>query len=115
MEADQFNPDIVRAALPLAVLSLLAERPAHGYALVEQLRALGFDRTQGGTLYPLLKRFEDAGLVTHEWLHDEAGPGRKQFSLTEAGRAQRDAASMAWLRVTDILTGLSPAPEEATE
>ncbi|WP_411719955.1 PadR family transcriptional regulator [Mycetocola sp.] len=110
MTSEQLPPDVVRAALPIAVMALLARQPAHGYALLARLQELGFTRTQGGALYPLLKRFEDAGLVTHEWLHDGAGPGRKEFALTPSGHSELTSTSAAWNRVTDILTNLITAP-----
>jgi PadR family transcriptional regulator PadR len=114
MDPEQLHPDVVRAAMPMAVLALLAEGPAHGYLLVERLRELGFTRAQGGTLYPLLKRFEEASLVTHEWLHDETGPGRKQFALTPAGRRELTSQHVAWSRVTDVLNDMITSPEKGT-
>jgi PadR family transcriptional regulator PadR len=107
VSTSELHPDVVRAALPIAVLALLAEQPAHGYALVETLKNLGFERVQGGTLYPLLKRFEDRSLVTHEWLHDESGPGRKQFALTQAGHLELTSLREAWGQVTTVITDLS--------
>ncbi|WP_227468187.1 PadR family transcriptional regulator [Microbacterium sp. YJN-G] len=97
--------EIDRAGLPLAVLSLLAVAPGHGYALIERLREQGFERIQGGTLYPLLRRLEERGLVHHEWLHEESGPGRKEFSITDAGLAELSAARREWARMGAIING----------
>ncbi|MFC6356971.1 PadR family transcriptional regulator [Luethyella okanaganae] len=101
----------MRAALPLATLGLLVRGPVHGYALLEQLRALGFARVQGGTLYPLLKRFNDQGWVNYEWVHDEAGPGRKVFSLTPEGRRGQHDLSGAWSRMTEALALAEETPD----
>lgn len=103
MESSREFPEIVRAALPLATLGLLAHGPAHGYALLERLRALGFAKAQGGTLYPLLKRFEDQGWVTFEWVHEDSGPGKKVFSLTPDGEREREESSRAWARMSQAL------------
>ena len=87
----EFDQELTRAALPQAVFAVLSHGESHGYAFAELLRQHGFTRIKGGTLYPLLKRLEGQGLVEHIWQHDQAGPGRKQFTLTELGRQGRRA------------------------
>ena len=85
MDEGDWNQELTRAALPQAVLAVLSHGESHGYAIAEVLRRHGFSRIKGGTLYPLLKRLENQGLVEHAWLHDQSGPGRKQFAITEQG------------------------------
>ncbi len=97
--------EISRAGLPIVVLALLADASGHGYVLIERLRAQGFDRVQGGTLYPLLRRLEERGLVTHEWIHDQAGPGRKEFSITGTGMEELDQARAEWARMAAAIQG----------
>jgi PadR family transcriptional regulator PadR len=75
----------------------------HGYAMLEVLRSGGFPRTQGGTLYPLLRRLEEQGLVSHVWQHDTAGPGRKQFAITDKGREELARAADAWQQMDEAL------------
>jgi PadR family transcriptional regulator PadR len=75
----------------------------HGYAMIEALRSGGFPRTQGGTLYPLVRRLEEQGLVSHVWQHDTAGPGRKQFAITDKGREELARAADAWQQMDEAL------------
>lgn len=112
MEAIDFDQELTRAALPQAVLAVLGHGESHGYAIVEVLRQHGFTRLKGGTLYPLLKRLEDQGLVEHTWQHDQAGPGRKQFTLTEQGRQELERSATAWHRMSQTLTQIRTTPEE---
>lgn len=104
MSEIDFDQELTRAALPQAVLAVLSHGDSHGYAIAEVLRQHGFTRIKGGTLYPLLKRLEDQDLVEHDWHHDQAGPGRKQFSLTEQGRQELERSASAWLRMSEALT-----------
>ena len=104
--------ELTRAALPHAVLGLLANGEMHGYAMIEVLRSGGFPRTQGGTLYPLLRRLEEQGLVSHVWQHDAAGPGRKQFTVTEEGRAELTRAAEAWQQMDDALGRLRTSRQD---
>ena len=71
----------------LALLSLLADEPGHGYELMKRLedRSGGLYRASAGTVYPVLQQLEDEGLVRVR----EAG-GKKVYELTDAGRAELD-------------------------
>ena len=104
MDDIDFDQELTRAALPQAVLAVLSQGESHGYAISEVLRQHGFTRIKGGTLYPLLKRLEDQGFVEHAWLHDQAGPGRKQFTLTAQGRTELERSAAAWHQMSRALT-----------
>ena len=70
-----------------ALLLLLAERPAHGYELLEQLPELtGEQRIDMGNLYRVLRALEEDGLVTSEWRDDAPGPSKRIYELTDEGR-----------------------------
>lgn len=83
-----------------AVLALLAERPMHGYEMIQELesRTGGIWRPSPGSVYPTLQLLEDEGLI-----EAEATGGRKRFTVTEAGRAEADAAAQnpPWQQYTD--------------
>ena len=74
-----------------ALLLLLAERPAHGYELLEQLPELtGERRIDMGNLYRVLRALEEDGIVTSEWHDDAAGPTKRIYALTDEGRGLLD-------------------------
>jgi DNA-binding PadR family transcriptional regulator len=92
----------VRAAL----LSLLAERPMHGYEMIQELdsRTGGAWRPSPGSVYPTLQLLEDEGLVTVTEVD-----GKRTFAITEAGRqslAERGAERPPWEEFT---AGLDPS------
>src|SRR5919205_446393 len=58
------------------VLLLLRESPAHGYDLLERLKAFGFPGSDPGGLYRMLRGLEDEGLVRSAWAPPAAGPAR---------------------------------------
>ena len=78
----------VRAALELAILGALTAGPLHGYGIAQTLAARGFGTLRGGSLYPVLARLEEAGHVSTRWVEGQGGPGRKDYALTDAGRAE---------------------------
>ena len=69
----------------LALLSLVAEGPSHGYELMKKLeeRAGGVYRASAGTVYPTLQLLEDEGLIA-----SESQEGKRVYRLTDAGRRE---------------------------
>ena len=85
-----------RGDVRLAILGLLNERPMHGYEMMQELaeRTQGLWRPSPGSLYPALQLLEDQGLV-----RSETEEGRRQFTLTDEGRAElakNPRASTPW-------------------
>jgi PadR family transcriptional regulator PadR len=78
--------ELRRGVLGPCVLALLELRPRFGLELVRDLAAEDGLLTSDGTVYPLLNRLRDAGLVTSEWHDAEGQRARRYYSITEAGR-----------------------------
>ncbi|MFX1516440.1 MAG: PadR family transcriptional regulator [Promethearchaeota archaeon] len=82
--------DIRRGLLQLMILMLIRLRTedAHGYGLIKLIRetGIGID-LKAGTVYPLLKRMEDDGMITSHMADDVDSPGvpRKIYTITEVG------------------------------
>ncbi|HEY7177396.1 MAG TPA: PadR family transcriptional regulator [Micromonosporaceae bacterium] len=89
-----------RGNVRAAILALLAERPMHGYEMIQELdqRTGGVWRPSPGSVYPTLQLLEDEGLIK-----SEEGGGRKAYSLTEAGQAEATAAAehAPWAEFSD--------------
>jgi DNA-binding PadR family transcriptional regulator len=94
-----------RGNVRAAILALLAERPMHGYEMIQELesRTGGVWRPSPGSVYPTLQLLEDENLITGEEVE-----GRKRFALTETGRAEaeRHAQRAPWEEATE---GIAPA------
>jgi DNA-binding PadR family transcriptional regulator len=86
---------VPRGDVRAAILVLLAEKPSHGYQIIQELerRSEGAWRASPGSVYPTLQQLEDEGLVKAV----EADGGRRVFELTDTGReeAKRLAAGPA--------------------
>ena len=94
-----------RGDVRAAILALLAERPMHGYEMIQELEARtgGVWRPSPGSVYPTLQLLEDEDLITGEEVE-----GRRRFALTDAGRAEaeRQDQRAPWEQVT---AGVAPA------
>jgi poly-beta-hydroxybutyrate-responsive repressor len=86
------------------ILLLLAERPSHGYALVERLKEFGFTEGSTGSLYRELRRLEDGGLAHSYWEASQTrGPARRVYELTAAGRRALNGCAEGAVELTATL------------
>ncbi|GGE84196.1 PadR family transcriptional regulator [Mycetocola zhadangensis] len=77
--------EMLKGTLEGIVLAILAERPAYGYEITARLRDQGFTDIVEGTVYALLVRIEQRGLVDVAKVPSEKGPPRKVYSLNTSG------------------------------
>ncbi|HYO85304.1 MAG TPA: PadR family transcriptional regulator [Dermatophilaceae bacterium] len=88
--------EMLKGTLEGIVLALLAARPAYGYEITAWLREQGFSEIAEGTVYALLVRVEQRGLVDAEKVRSAKGPPRKVYSLNSAGRDYLDEFWRSW-------------------
>ena len=77
--------EMLKGTLEGIVLAILSGRPAYGYEITAWLREQGFSDIAEGTVYALLVRVEQRGLVDVEKVPSEKGPPRKVYSLNAQG------------------------------
>ncbi len=88
----------------------------HGYEVVGRLRAAGLGEVKGGTLYPVLGRLEEQGLLRSRWVEGAGGPGRKLVEATDAGRTELHRRHGEWTRWTSrVATILDGAVQHHAE
>ena len=89
-----------------ALLLLLAQRPMHGYEILDLLPDIAREerRVDLGNLYRLLRSLEEEGIVSSEWDESLSGPAKRTYRLTDSGREllARWAAALGDAR--DVIT-----------
>lgn len=100
---DKLTLELRRGIIVLACLSQLDE-PSYGYELQQRLAARGMEIEQG-TLYPLLRRLEEQGLLGEEWIVEGSRP-RKYYRLTDAGKQARAELENQWNAMSAVLNAL---------
>ncbi len=88
--------EMLKGTLEGIVLALLAVQPAYGYEITARLREQGFSDIVEGTVYALLVRVEQRGLVDVTKVPSEKGPPRKVYSLNAQGREYLDEFWSTW-------------------
>lgn len=98
--------EMLKGTLEGIVLAILAGRAAYGYEITAWLRKQGFDNIAEGTIYALLVRVEQRGLVDVEKVPSEKGPPRKVYSLNAAGHEYLDEFWRTWSFLAERLEQL---------
>lgn len=87
--------------LQACLLLFLREGPSHGYALIEQLEAIG-SRSDRGVVYRTLRVLEREGMVESTWENSDAGPAKRSYSLTAVG----EQMLVAWAETIKDCAGM---------
>jgi PadR family transcriptional regulator PadR len=87
MSLEDWQEQMRRGTLELAVLLVIAPRPRYGLEILRELEFADLVLAEG-TIYPLLARLERDGLLRSEWIEGEGPRPRKYYRLTPQGRAR---------------------------
>src|SRR5262245_46156028 len=98
--------EMLKGTLEGIVLAILSTRSAYGYEITAWLREQGFTDIAEGTVYALLIRIEQRGLVDVEKVPSEKGPPRKVYSLNARGRSDLDEFCTTWRFLTERIDQL---------
>ncbi len=80
-----FGGPPLRGVLPIAVLSLIKDKPAHGGEIFQSLHDKFEIEAARPVVYMLMRRLERFGLMISEWDIQESGPARRKYTITEEG------------------------------
>jgi PadR family transcriptional regulator PadR len=96
------NSDQLHGTLDMLVLKTLQNGRLHGYAIATRLEYLSKEvlKVEEGSLYPALYRMEARGWLSSEWGTTETARRARFYKLTRQGRAQLDAETQSWTRLT---------------
>jgi len=95
----RFERNLKKGVLEMLVLKLLEEEEKYGYQLICELKERSDElfAMKEGTLYPILYRLEDEGLVINRWSEARGREvSRKYYSITEAGRKNLEEMRQLW-------------------
>jgi PadR family transcriptional regulator, regulatory protein PadR len=98
--------EMLKGILEGIVLAVLSARPAYGYEITAWLRDQGFADIAEGTIYALLLRIEQRGLVDVQKVPSEKGPPRKVYSLNAQGREVLEEFWGTWSFLSERLEQL---------
>lgn len=94
------NIQFKKGVLELFVLAMLKQRDQYGYDISDHISQK--IQISAGTVYPILRKLKDDGLVTTYLSEQSSGPARKYYKLTNQGLKKYEALSSEWLEFIGI-------------
>lgn len=108
MKVENAQAQMRKGILEYCILSLLANDDAYTTDIIKKLKGAKLIVVEG-TLYPLLTRLKNAGLLSYRWEESSQGPPRKYYSLTEDGELFLKDLDTCW---NDLVNAVSIINQE---
>lgn len=106
MKVENTQSQMRKGILEYCILGIIARHEIYASDIIEKLKESRLIVVEG-TLYPILTRLKNAGLLQYRWEESTQGPPRKYYSITETGEAFLKELHATW-------TELNQAVEKAT-
>ena len=91
-----------KGVLELCILSILSQGDAYPTEIIDKLKFTKLVVVEG-TLYPLLTRLKNTGLLAYRWEESNSGPPRKYYKLTEEGENYLKELQISWLELVEAV------------
>ncbi|WP_352404577.1 PadR family transcriptional regulator [Sporanaerobacter acetigenes] len=94
----KINNELIKGSTDMLVLSLLEEKTMYGYEIIKEMenKSKGVFELKEGTLYPLLHKLEDEGLLQSQWGSGDGKRKRKYYSITPKGKKAIEEKKNEW-------------------
>ena len=95
MKIENSIAQMKKGVLEMCILSIINQEQAYPSDIIQKLRLSELIVVEG-TLYPILTRLKNSGLLEYHWKESNAGPPRKYFTITESGKEALNILSGSW-------------------
>jgi PadR family transcriptional regulator PadR len=113
MSHDNWQEQLRRGSLDLAILLTVSSGPRYGLAIIQHLDAFTDLVVTEGTIYPILGRLTREGLLQAEWVEGEAPHARKYYRITRLGARRLTAMKAEWRAFAEKIDRLMDAAERS--
>ena len=102
---DNVRSQMRKGVLEYCILCILNKKEAYASSMIDELKAANMIVVEG-TLYPLLIRQKNQGLLSYRWEESTQGPPRKYYVITDKGREQLAGMDAAWNELVETIETL---------
>ena len=102
INTDNIKSQMRKGVLEYCILSILNNDDAYVSSLLEKLKEAKMIVVEG-TIYPLLTRQKNQGLLSYRWEESQQGPPRKYYSITQKGRELLEEMDTAWREIVETI------------
>ncbi|PKO96719.1 MAG: PadR family transcriptional regulator [Bacteroidetes bacterium HGW-Bacteroidetes-7] len=102
INTDNIKSQMRKGVLEYCILSILNNNDAYASSLIGELKDAKMIVVEG-TLYPLLTRQKNQGLLSYRWEESQQGPPRKYYAITDKGRELLAEMDSAWIEIVETI------------
>src|ERR1700712_2753732 len=106
MDIQNTQSQMRKGVLEFCILSIIRQGEVYPSDLVDRMKHANLHILEG-TLYPLLTRLKNAGLLTYRWVESNSGPPRKYFVMTDKGLEFYGELERTWQELADAVHALT--------
>jgi PadR family transcriptional regulator len=106
MNPENTKAQMKKGVLEFCILSILSKQDYYASDIIKALKEAKMIVVEG-TLYPLLTRQKNAGLLSYRWEESTQGPPRKYYTLTEDGKKYLIELESSWTELVDAVNSIS--------
>jgi PadR family transcriptional regulator, regulatory protein PadR len=106
MDIQNTQSQMRKGVLEFCILSIIRQGEVYPSDIVDKMKAANLHILEG-TLYPLLTRLKNAGLLTYRWVESTGGPPRKYFLMTDKGLDFYGELERTWKELADAVHALT--------
>lgn len=114
MKIENAKAQMRKGVLEYCILSILAKKDSYASDIIKKLKEAKLIVVEG-TLYPLLTRQKNAGLLSYRWEESTQGPPRKYYELTEKGTKFLKEMDLSWKELVEAVEMINQLENEPTD
>ncbi|PKP34130.1 MAG: PadR family transcriptional regulator [Bacteroidetes bacterium HGW-Bacteroidetes-17] len=102
MNIEKTQAQMKKGVLELCILSIITGKEVYASDILEELKRSELIVVEG-TLYPLLTRLKNDGLLSYRWEESKSGPPRKYYEITEIGKKVLKELDISWKELVNAV------------
>ena len=103
LNIDNIKAQMRKGILEYCILSIISRQDAYASSIIAELKKAEMIVVEG-TLYPLLTRLKNSGLLVYSWVESTQGPPRKYYELTPEGRLFLEELESSWNDLNQVIS-----------
>ncbi|MES2794439.1 MAG: PadR family transcriptional regulator [Bacteroidota bacterium] len=106
MDLENAKVQMRKGILEFCILHIISRGEIYASDMLEELTSAKIMVVEG-TLYPLLTRLKNSGLLDYKWVESNSGPPRKYYVLTDDGKVFLDTLQVSWDELLESVTKIT--------
>ena len=106
MKIENTKAQMRKGVLEYCILSILSRNDAYASDIIKELKEAKMIVVEG-TLYPLLTRLKNAGLLSYRWEESTQGPPRKYYTIADLGKEFLEELNQSWQELVDAVSTIN--------